>query len=1047
MTDSFIKQPCCSDNDRNDFDHIAAPSSPIRTTATPEFDTNTPRQYTTVSDVSLTPPLASDDPSILASSPIVGNVQQRREIRERKRIRSLQATNLLKKDVKAVDEKRRKQEDIEAIEYVLETMERQQVRFGDLLDFVFDPANYQGDLHWGQAFNRSGTLTRYLNWWTSSGYSKSVREEVAEWATSYVAGLVAGEARSINDIDVLKTSHTPITPDLALSFSLQNSYNTLCSALPTAVRILRTLCTSPRAETQHTERRKARTTNVLTHCLLTCLGEYSHANNLHKRLVGLYLYSTGAQRQLISVLSSLGITESYSNLVTWNTRRTRSVTLATDASKPSNEPAKTAEPFKEYTGTLRQLSQAMRAQVRKLAATGVYGIIYDNINMAFRNAEQILGRHDSQENGTCATAFPLFKARIKDLDAEVLQKAVQDARPLRLKDIILTDEESSHLHRNIVFTVLRIIIKHGGEKFKKFEKCLLEEQPCSEHKIEVHKTDLHPLPAMNIDESTIIGNAEVDAAIVDELKIKDIPLFWKRTRLVAGDQLSLARLRSMEMIRAGQEDEYRAFDFFALVNGLFHAKIADIHGLLETHFGKAESEGNPSNPGSLSFHNTRLHRLPITLSSPPPFRVCRDLVFVSLYARVLHCLLLVSGETSLDEYVEHFTSWDTLVSHAEAIVEKYINPGTVTDLQYHRQQAEQNASESGSPPMKEGDMVYEAALCFMRDALLSREFTDSVKAGDSGRILLCLKMWALSYRGSGRTKYAYEMLHVIHNLEVVYPEGLRLVLVYYIKARSWERLTQFSGIVLNNWLANPSGKPNSFVELDLVQEHLNYWIKVFYKAHGSNASWEWLEHIAPCTDVLRRLATNFHNILGADQGTKHAEPDLTKDIETLMVSLDEYDVYRLQPGRVFPDGASAIADVVGLGYQNLTESSRSPLAEYNSNFRKLQQRRKNPPVTQKMIDDMALRNGCGDPQVGIPNHSEASVQPGSEPVPGMTDPLNTDTEDDDGAMILGKSLDALNGDSEEVIPRVNLEDVAFDMDVVEVDIPDDISVDSDDEGI
>jgi hypothetical protein len=33
-------------------------------------------------------------------------------------------------------------------------------------------------------------------------------------------------------------------------------------------------------------------------------------------------------------------------------------------------------------------------------------------------------------------------------------------------------------------------------------------------------------------------------------------------------------------------------------------------------------------------------------------------------------------------------------------------------------------------------------------------------------------------------------------------------------------------IVLQNWLANPQGNANSFVEIDLVQEHLNFWIKV-----------------------------------------------------------------------------------------------------------------------------------------------------------------------------------------------------------------------------
>jgi len=69
-------------------------------------------------------------------------------------------------------------------------------------------------------------------------------------------------------------------------------------------------------------------------------------------------------------------------------------------------------------------------------------------------------------------------------------------------------------------------------------------------------------------------------------------------------------------------------------------------------------------------------------------------------------------------------------------------------------------------------MVFENAILFLRDALLSREFTDAIKAGDSGRVVLILKVWALSFRGSGRTKYAYEMLQLIHNLTNVWPKPI-----------------------------------------------------------------------------------------------------------------------------------------------------------------------------------------------------------------------------------------------------------------------------------
>lgn len=356
---------------------------------------------------------------------------------------------------------------------------------------------------------------------------------------------------------------------------------------------------------------------------------------------------------------------------------------------------------------------------------------------------------------------------------ELLQAAFLEAPPLKLTDILHTPKEASMFNENIVFTILRIIVNHGGEGFKKFEDDLQKNQPTTPQKIKLHKTELHPLPAWNIDESTIIGNAEVDEAIIKELQLDKIPDFWKKVRFQGGDQLSLARLRSIESIRAGQVGGYHGFFFFAMLPGLFHGKIADIHGILTVHFGKPNS--GAQNPGSLCFHNTRLDRLPITMSSLPSFRACRDIVFVSLYARVLHCLLRVSSCQTLEEYLDKFQTWNSLVSHARQIQNTFGNPEIVEELRWKRKRSTEKSKDG---KVTQGDMVYENAVLFLRDALISREYTDAIKAGDSGRVLLVLKIWALSFRGNGRTKYAYEMLHVIHNLTNVFPKGIRLVKFY-----------------------------------------------------------------------------------------------------------------------------------------------------------------------------------------------------------------------------------------------------------------------------
>ena len=133
---------------------------------------------------------------------------------------------------------------------------------------------------------------------------------------------------------------------------------------------------------------------VTTSAALTCLGEYSHSNNISKRMIGLYLYASGAQRQTITVLSTLGLSESYTNIITKNKRRSKSLKqIPLDAVLPELEILPPKKNHSIYTGTLHQLSDSLRTQTRAIAATGLYSVVYDNINMMFRSAEQIIGRH------------------------------------------------------------------------------------------------------------------------------------------------------------------------------------------------------------------------------------------------------------------------------------------------------------------------------------------------------------------------------------------------------------------------------------------------------------------------------------------------------------------------------------------------------------------------------------------------------------------------------------------------------------------------------
>ncbi|KAK7036588.1 hypothetical protein VNI00_011521 [Paramarasmius palmivorus] len=629
---------------------------------------------------------------------------------------------------------------------------------------------------------------------------------------------------------------------------------------------------------------------------------------------------------------------------------------------------------------------------------------------------------DSQENGTCATIFKLWKASLSDMRTADLDQSFDTAPPLELNDILHSPAEATLFRQCLIHCILRIIIKYGGPTFSKFHKELDEAQPVTSDKIEVHQTEIYPLPAWNIDESTIEGNAQVVEEIFKYLGLRDRPDFAQTVRILAGDQLSIARLRSLVNIRAGQEGGFNGFRWGAWMPGLFHAKIADCHGFFNTHWGKPNT-GN-RNPGSLWFHNSILHRLPITITSLPTFRTCRDLIFVSLYARVLNCFLLVTKADSLDDYVKPTTTFQDLYADAAAVYDRYTDTEKVSELRWERK----CAVDAGKNPKEEkkGDMVFENAVLFLRDALITREFADAVKCGDSGRVVLVLKIWALSFRGNGRTKYAYEMLSIIHHLTRVWPEGLRK-------------------IILNNWLLDPTGNPNSFVEVDLVQEHLNFWIKNFYRAHGSNASWEWLETIAPCVGVLRHLTKSLNGLLGADLGIKHEPPDLTTDIDTLMASLRARGVYSLQPGRVLgDDDDSPAVDSISKGLEMLTENSKSPLTDYNSAFARLQVRTRIKPLVPVAAEPGELLAGnpsqnrrCDTPRNPVPP-SPPSIRPAESPNtgPSMTTTSSSkpagsqeaeeeeeDTDDEENELIL-----LMDEEDEPTLERVSAEDVALNMD-------------------
>lgn len=157
--------------------------------------------------------------------------------------------------------------------------------------------------------------------------------------------------------------------------------------------------------------------------ILTLLKAHSQNNSYSQAVHSTYLMATGAQRQHFTVLSSLGISMGYTSVINkysgLSTLATSELTnqvsqtaiepsrlpsLAEETAPvndqsdttpkaiPSREPGKKTKRKWRTLGTLFQLSASCRATARLIARTRLLVIVYDNINMMVRIAEQILGR-------------------------------------------------------------------------------------------------------------------------------------------------------------------------------------------------------------------------------------------------------------------------------------------------------------------------------------------------------------------------------------------------------------------------------------------------------------------------------------------------------------------------------------------------------------------------------------------------------------------------------------------------------------------------------
>ncbi|KAG9081400.1 hypothetical protein FRC07_014520, partial [Ceratobasidium sp. 392] len=391
------------------------------------------------------------------------------------------------------------------------------------------------------------------------------------------------EAQKLTNARIFRSSSSVIGPSLIKSFRTSDIQASLEKFCGTSVRML--LALSGADEDHHTfDKVAASRRMIVMFSLIMLLRAFNRQNNLVPVILSLYMYTAGLQRQGFSILSHIGLLISYTMLVSGmgltasgGRPKCKKVTRKSkQKKKPGGQAGSTAPKHRKTSiGPLKNLSlECLKAIVALVRKHTPIGIIFDNINMTYKRSEQVLGRIDTQENGTCATVFELLDATPEAMDYTAARSAFVAAGPLLSADILHTRDERT-LHRQLmIHNILRIILKHGGPFFQQFYNLLEESQPATEHIIPVHESKHYSLPAMDLDESSIEGVINVMDTIYSELGVdKSSPAFQTKNQVVSGDQKSLASIRAARDSRSGNDNPEDSFDNFVPILGLFHMAI------------------------------------------------------------------------------------------------------------------------------------------------------------------------------------------------------------------------------------------------------------------------------------------------------------------------------------------------------------------------------------------------------------------------------------------------------------------------------------------
>ncbi|KAJ7304618.1 hypothetical protein DFH08DRAFT_1089178 [Mycena albidolilacea] len=625
--------------------------------------------------------------------------------------------------------------------------------------------------------------------------------------------------------------------------------------------------------------------------------------------LGIFAFTCNAHRDIISLLCRLGLSVSYSMIL----------------------------------AQLHLLGADSAAQLRLLGAFNpesgpLFLLLFDNVNKMKRAWRPSLGHKDEVRNGTAATAIRLEGVRPGAFLSEPLQKAIREKKRSKLTvDKLYKDLDWTHIRGIGRGTALRIWLK--------YIPALAHHRPAVEeifssrfmkHVLQLRKSVISTMRPTNIDESPTTGAAAVLLNLIGQLAI--VPtLLYRWLVMICGDQLTIYRIRKIKWYNRKADNPFEQYHWALPVIQLWHLKWNWQKCIFRLHWHQAIGKGIFG-----LRHDCHLLERGKFNHEKCDFYPAHHILEDRFEAVVLDALRLLCEESTgevngpdvklLDAVQLYFNpggqlhdcSFEKLEELAELVYKRYMSNGAAemalghsprpvdvygpawtandADSDSEEEPEERPTGSKAPPPAKKqkrsraktgaqpahnflnaGDQVMVTLCNFMRMTFWYLELCAATAEGDIGRVFEVIKLLRFSFWGAGSTNYGNELLELACNFLYEWSDNLRLT-------------------VLENYLVNSTGKRGHWFELDLLQEHFNFWIKALFnsKSHDFDS-----KHLSEAVGLnisgISSLRERFPGLFGLKKnGGKHREVRVSDDINRLGAHFRGEHILVWEAGRSHP---------------------------------------------------------------------------------------------------------------------------------------------------